>query len=191
MRGMSCSTTVLDNDMLVDGLCRKGQRFGSHTQNAKVYLTVSSPPTRHHTRAVGKRGCVIQTALNNWKRTWLLLALFERPHVWFGVSSSISNESLRSTSRTEAGMFVPVVPPLKAWPHCHVLQQIACVCYRWKLKCSLFSSTLVWSWGILGIWPGNFKYLQPRHSPAFNAVSSITSLSLVSWTCAACVAQAP
>jgi len=26
MRGMSCSTTLLDNDMLVDGLCRKGQQ---------------------------------------------------------------------------------------------------------------------------------------------------------------------
>lgn len=56
--------------------------------------------------------------------------LFERPHVWFGVSSSISSESLRSTRRTEAGMFVPVLPPLKTRPHCHVLQLIACILYR-------------------------------------------------------------
>lgn len=37
----------------------------------------------------------------------------------FGVSGSISNESLRSSAWTESGMFVSLKPPLKS--HCNVM----------------------------------------------------------------------
>ncbi len=145
MRGMSCSTTILDNDKLADGLCQE-RATGRPKMPRFICASKLTPNAAPH-----KRSCVTQTALNNWKWTWLLLALFKRPHVRFGVSSSISNESLRSTRRTEAGMFVPVVPRLKTRPHCHVLRWIACILYRWELKCSLFGVELCWC-GILGIW---------------------------------------